>query len=426
MLDIYKTISRLSKPALIALLMRRKAIGKEIPERIAERKGRPSKDRPEGKLFWVHAASVGEVQSALVLIRAVLNAYPDAQCLVTTGTVTSAALMEGKMPDRTLHQFYPLDHPKWTNSFLDYWRPDLCLWMESELWPNMLMGIQKRKIPAALINARLSPRSFRKWQKVKSSIRRLLQTFDMVLTQTEKDAEHFTALGAHDVLVSDNLKYSAKPLGYEEHDYNALARAIAGRTLITYASTHKGEEELAAQVHEALKGKYPDLLTIIVPRHPDRGQDIARICDTHALDPVLRREAKRLPDRDTDVYIVNTIGEMGLIYDLVPFTFIGRSFSDDGGGGHNPLEPALLNCAVLHGPHVQNLQDIFDNMDAAGAAMKIESKNLMIGAIGALLDDEASLSALQMKAREFATHKARVINKVMDALEPHLDAALSP
>lgn len=425
MLDIYKTISRLSKPALLALLLRRKAIGKEVPERINERKGKPSQDRPQGKVFWVHAASVGEAQSALVLVRAVLGAYPQAHCLVTTGTVTSAALMEDKLPDRALHQFYPLDYPKWINRFLDHWHPDLCLWMESELWPNMLLGIQKRKIPAALINARLSPRSFRKWKRVKSSINRLLGTFDIILTQTEQDAEHFTALGADNVRVSDNLKYSAKPLGYDKQDYTALTTAIAGRPLITYASTHKGEEELAAQVHEALKDKYPGLLSIIVPRHPHRGQDIAHICETHGLDPVLRRDAKRLPDRDTDIYIVNTIGELGLIYDLAPFAFIGRTFSDDGGGGHNPLEPALLNCAVLHGPHTQNLQDIFDDMGAAGAALKIESKNLIIATIASLLEAPESLSALQMQAREFATRKARVIDNVMNALEPQLASSLN-
>lgn len=426
MLDIYKTVSRLSKPALIALLMRRSAIGKELPERIEERKGKPSADRPNGKLFWVHAASVGEAQSALVLIRAVLNAYPHVHCLVTTGTVTSAAFMQDKMPERALHQFYPLDHPKWTNRFLDHWHPDICLWMESELWPNMLMGIQQRKITAALINARLSPRSYRKWRRVQSSINHLLSTFDLILTQTETDAEHFRALGASDVQVSDNLKYSAKPLGYDKDDYTALANAIAARPLITYASTHKGEEELAAQVHEALKDKFPGLLSIVVPRHPHRGQDIAQICESHGLDPVLRRDTKRLPDKDTDIYIVNTIGELGLIYDLAPFAFIGRTFSDDGGGGHNPLEPALLNCAVLHGPHTQNLQDIFDDMDAAGAALKIEDKNLMISTMSSLLEAPDSLSALQMNAREFATRKARVIDMVMDALEPQLAASFNP
>lgn len=426
MLNIYKTISHLSKPALIALLMRRRALGKESPDRMNERKGKPSAERPEGKLFWVHAASVGEAQSALVLIQAVLKAYPHAHCLVTTGTVTSAALMQDKMPKRALHQFYPLDHPKWTNRFLDYWRPDLCLWMESELWPNMLLGIQKRNIPAALINARLSARSFRKWKKVKSSILRLLSTFNVILTQTQKDAEHYKALGATDVQVTDNLKYSAKPLGYDKDDYTALVNAIAARPLITYASTHKGEEELAAQVHEALKNKFPGLLSIIVPRHPHRGQDIANICENHGLDPVLRRDTKRLPDRDTDIYIVNTIGELGLIYDLAPFTFIGRTFSDDGGGGHNPLEPALLNCAVLHGPHTQNLQDIFDDMDEAGAAMKIDNKNQMIATMSSILENPDTLSGLQMNAREFATRKARVINIVMDALEPQLTASLNP
>tara|TARA_B100000242_G_scaffold269460_1_gene220262 strand:+ start:865 stop:2142 length:1278 start_codon:yes stop_codon:yes gene_type:complete len=424
MLYLYKTISKLSKPALLALLSRRLAKGKEDPSRIAERKGKSEIARPEGKLFWVHAASVGEAQSALVLIHGVLRQYPDAQCLVTTGTKTSAALMRNKLPDRAIHQYYPLDHPKWAARFLDHWRPDICLWMESELWPNMLLAIQKRKIPAALVNARLSPRSYRRWKRFQSSIATLLDSFGLILAQRQAEADYFIDLGAKNVLVSDNLKYSAKPLDCDEQDYNALLKALSGRPVVTYASTHKGEEDLACQIHSTLKDRFPGLLSIIVPRHPDRGHEVSRICDEYHLDPVLRRLAKRVPDKDTDIYIVDTIGELGLIYKMAPFAFIGRTFSDDGGGGHNPLEAALLNCAVLHGPHYQNLSDIFEDMNSQNAAIQIHQKKDLGPTIEGLLHDPERLAALQKNALDFAARKSRVIDTVMDEIKPLLNDAL--
>lgn len=424
MLSTYTTVSKLAKPALYALLNRRLAKGKEDPQRVGERKGKASAPRPQGALFWVHAASIGEAQSALVLIRAILGRYPDCHCLVTTGTRTSAQLMAEKLPDRAFHQYYPLDHPKWVRRFLNHWHPDLCLWMESELWPNMLMEIQNRAIPAALVNARLSPRSFRKWNRYPQSIARILASFQLILAQTQTEAEYFEKLRAAKVVVSDNLKYSAKPLAYDAAQYKALKAVTQNRRIALYASTHKGEEDLACQVHGALKAKYPNILSIIVPRHPERGNDISLLCEDYGLDPVLRRDIRRLPDPDTDIYIVNTIGELGLFYALAPFAYIGRTFSDDGGGGHNPIEPALLGCAVVHGPHYQNLSDIFDEMDASGAASVIPAKHDMIAAIGALLGDDGMVEAMRDRARDFAVKKSCVIDTVMGALSPQLETAL--
>lgn len=420
MLGLYKTLITPAQPLLRGLLNRRLAKGKEDPERISERRGRASIPRPDGKLIWLHAASVGEAQSALILIEQTLSRYTGLTFLVTTGTRTSAELMARKLPERAIHQYYPLDHPKWVGRFLDHWQPDLCFWMESELWPNMILEIKERKIPAALINARLSERSFKRWKMIAQDAQALLSSFDVILAQTPLEEGYFKALGANNVHISDNLKYSAQPLSCDQSDLDELINAFKERTVWLYASTHKGEESLACDLHNALISKFPDLLTVIVPRHPDRGQEISAICEEFGLDPVLRRDLIRLPDADTDIYIANTIGELGLFYRACPIACIGRSFSDDGGGGHNPIEAALLGCAALHGPHVQNLQDIFDDMREAGAAIPLRDKTDFREKLEFYLSNPQALKALQDKGLDFAQTKSRVIDEVMRHLAPLL------
>lgn len=424
MLKLYKTITGASEPFLKLLLKKRLRAGKEDGLRIKERKGKTPLDRPEGKLYWLHAASVGEAQSALILIHALLKNDKKVHILVTTGTKTSAEMMAKKLPERTTHQFYPLDHPKWVARFLDHWSPDFVFWMESELWPNMLGNIKARDIPAVLINARLSPRSFKRWQKFRSSITDILSTFTIILSQTEQEGEYYKALGAQNVYVTDNIKYSADALDYSEQDFGKIHARIKNRPTWLYASTHKGEETLACDIHAELKQRIPDLLTIIVPRHPERGREIVPLCEKFDLDTLTRGRSKRLPDADTDIYIADTLGELGLFYSLSPIAVIGRSFSDDGGGGHNPIEAAQLGCSVLHGPNVQNLQDIFDDMNQCGAAVKVEDKEQFIEELQKLFSDQSYLQNLQNKANDFAGAKTRVIDTVMDHLKPLLkDAA---
>jgi 3-deoxy-D-manno-octulosonic-acid transferase len=417
MLRLYKNLMGQTKPVLESLLKRRLRAGKEDEARLKERMGVSSRPRPEGHLFWVHAASIGEAQSALILVQRLLAANKP-HILVTTGTRTSASLMEKNLPEGAFHQYYPLDHAEWVKNFLNHWRPDAALWMESELWPNMIVEIKSRKIPAALINARLSKKAYRRWKLFKKSIAEILSTFDLVLAQTERDKKYFTKLGAANVFVSDNLKYSASPLPYDDHDFDLLKKAIGNRPLWLYASTHAGEEKLAFDVHDTLAQKIPDLLTIIVPRHPERGHDIANLQEDYERDILLRREIKRLPDEDTDIYIANTLGELGLFYRLCPLAVIGRSFSDDGGGGHNPIEAAQLGCAVLHGPNVQNLQEIFDDMNADGAAVKIPDADSFAPLIEHYLTHAADLKTLQDKGKAFAARQVRVIDTVMDHLTP--------
>lgn len=417
MRHIYKYAITLAKPLLHHILQSRVKKGKEIAERLPERMGHASKPRPDGKLIWLHAASVGESQSALILINALLEKHPGIHVLVTTGTVTSAQMMDKNLPARAFHQFYPLDHPHWTTAFLDHWHPDLVLWMESELWPNMLEGIEKREIPCALINARLSRQSFKRWHRTKGMAASILKTFSVILTQTDQDAHYYKKLGAQNVITTDNLKYSAAPLPVDEADLNALAKATSGRPLWLYASSHAGEEEIACRIHNALKDKHHGLLTIIAPRHPDRRDAIASVCQDHQLSCTLRGTGKTLPTAADDIYIADTMGELGLLYTLAPMACIGRSLSADGGGGHNPIEAAQLRCAVLFGPNVQYQQDIYDDMSRAGAARQVLDEQELLETIDSFLGNKSQCEKLQESGYTFATGKSTVIDRVTDGLK---------
>jgi len=422
LLTLYETITRAGKPFLKQLLAHRVRRGKEDPSRLNERMGIAGKTRPSGKLVWIHAASVGEAQSALVLIDALGKNTSVINVLVTTGTLTSATLMQRRLPSFALHQFVPMDHPDWIRTFLDHWKPDLALWIESELWPNTLLALKKRGVPLVLVNARLSEKSFSNWQLAKSMARTVMGCFTAILAQTEQDATRFKALGAENVTVTDNIKYSAAAL---PHDADALATlkvTVAERPIWVYASTHAGEEDLACRVHKSIKAKLPNLLTILVPRHPERRDDVAETCFENGLKFRLRSNHTALPSPDDDIYIADTLGELGLFYTLAPIAMIGRSFSSDGGGGHNPVEAAQLGCAVLTGPHNQFQRPLYDDMQADSAVVEVQNELEFTAILEELLTHPEKLRAMQEKSATFTRRKTHVINAVMEKLMPHLDA----
>ncbi len=224
---LYAAFIELSGPALELYLRRRRRAGKEDMERFAERHGVPSLPRPAGFLIWFHAASVGESMSMLRLIERVLAERPNASVLVTTGTVTSARMVADRLGDRAVHQYVPVDRRAWVERFLDHWRPDCAIWIESEIWPNLLLGITRRGIPAALVNARMSARSYARWKLFPNSIRRLLGTFDLCLSQTAAEAVRLEQLGARDVRYLGHLKYAAEPLPYDPAALAELSRRSA-------------------------------------------------------------------------------------------------------------------------------------------------------------------------------------------------------
>ncbi|QQG35138.1 MAG: 3-deoxy-D-manno-octulosonic acid transferase [Micavibrio aeruginosavorus] len=413
-------------PALSALLERRLTQGKEEAGRIEERRGNTAVPRPDMPVIWIHGASVGEAQSTLIVINHLQKRYPDAAILLTTGTVTSAQYLENRLPAGVIHQYIPLDHPEWVDSFFNHWKPQMVLWMESELWPILLAGIRERNIPALLLNARLSPRSYQRWRCLSIAAKPLLCTFSAILAQTGDDAARFKKLGAGNVAVTGNLKYASTPLPCDPDHLALLRQQIGSRPVWLYASTHKGEEELACRLHLRLAADIPDLLTVVVPRHPERGEDIMKICQAFGVKALRRTAVHTPPDADTQLYIADTLGELGLFYRACPVACIGRSFSDDGGGGHNPIEAAQLGCAVLHGPRIQNLFEIYRDMNQADASCLVRDKNEFYIVLRELLRHPEKLKKLADSGQEFTRRQSLVLPNILGQIYPVADRALTP
>ena len=407
---LYRGATRLAAPAIRLFLLRRKSLGKEDPARIKERFGTPGLPRPAGTLVWMHAASIGEAFSVLRLIEHLRAEQPALNVLVTTGTVTSAVLMAQRLPPGAVHQFVPVDGIAWVRRFLDHWRPDLALWIESEFWPNLLTETAARGIPMMLVNARMSPRSFTRWLRFRPVFEPLIRGFAICLAQDEDEAERLRSLGARNVKVSGNLKHAASPLPFDEAQLAALNTAMARRPRWIAASTHDGEEAAAGQAHRTMRPRHPGLLTIIVPRHPERAELIVGMLRSNGLN-VARRSLREPITSRTDIYLADTLGELGLFYRLAPIAFVGGSLVPR--GGQNVLEPARLGCAVLAGPHLENFPAIAEELTAAGGLRRVESADALGLAVGHLLANEAARRELSDAAFELAATKDDVLERVV-------------
>lgn len=381
-LKLYAQATSLAAPALRLMLRRRAVKGKEITQRLGERTGIASLPRPAGRLIWVHAASVGETVSALPVINILAASVP---MLLTTGTLTSATLAAQRLPQNAVHQFVPLDVPCWVNRFLDHWRPDAAVFLESEIWPNLLDACDARGIRRFLINARLSAASTRNWLRVPRLAKNLLGGFAAIQAQSASDAANFRALGAGLVLEWGNLKFHAAPLPCDDDALRAFRADIFGPVWLA-ASTHPGEEELIFAAHQALLPEFPDLITLLVPRHPERGAEVAALCGAAP------RRALRQPPQPGQVYVADTLGELGLFFRLAPFAFVGNSLV--GFGGHNVVEPALLARPVICGPHLENFTEAAARLRAANALLEVSDTASLIAAVrGWLADPQAATQA---------------------------------
>ncbi len=419
-LALYRGLTVVAAPFVPLVLRRRQAAGKEDPERRGERLGHPSRPRPKGRLAWIHAASVGEALSVQILLRRLLDRDPTFSVLLTTGTVTSAKLMAERLPDRAMHHYVPVDRMPYVRRFLDHWRPDLVLWVESEIWPNLLSEIGHRQIPAALINARLSERSFGRWKHAPGTIRSLLSAFPIILPWNDATADRLRKLGVQQIGPVGNLKFSADPLPVDALALDDLRSAAGNRPLWLAASTHEGEEQLCAQAHRRLAASVDRPLTVIAPRHPARGPAIAERMTTLGLTATLRSTGA-LPDADTEIYISDTMGEMGTMLRLSPIVFVGGSLVPH--GGHNPIEPAQLASAILYGPHMANFAEITGQLGEADAAVQVADAAGLGDTICWLMSEPAERARLAGAAGAVAARNAGVIDTMMDALEPLLDTA---
>ncbi|WP_135081677.1 3-deoxy-D-manno-octulosonic acid transferase [Terasakiella sp. SH-1] len=412
--SLYRGLTTISGPMITHYLKKRLARGKEHPTRYPERWGQASVARPEGKLVWLHGASVGEALSLLVVIDEIKKTYPDFTILITTGTVTSADLMAKRLPEGVIHQFVPVDRLSYVRSFLDHWQPDVAIWAESELWPNLVVETKKRGTKMALINARMSDKSLKTWRKLKGFIQTLLGCFDLCLAQTEKDGERYHSLGARDVQCPGNLKYASADLPVDTEELALLQKFIGKRPVWLAASTHKGEEAMMGRVHGALQDQHPDLFTIIAPRHPERGQEIVAELKAQGLNVCQRSQKEALSDQ-TQVYVADTLGEMGLFYRLSPIVFMGKSMEPL--GGQNPLEPARLGCTLICGPYMTNFEEIMGRFIDAQAITIVENEQVIATKLQELFEDPKQCEVKAANAKIVAYTQAAVLGKTMKALK---------
>ncbi len=412
----YRLAGLIATPLAGPLLALRQRSGREDPDRITERKGIAGQPRPAGPLIWLHGASIGELTSLLPLVGPLAAR---ATVLVTTGTVTSAAVARRRLPDDVPHQYVPLDMPRFVARFLDHWRPDLALFAESELWPNLLLDAADRGVRLALVNARVSERSFRRWRRAPRAIGALLGQFAICVTQSEDDAERLRLLGAPGVVASGNLKFDTPPLPADEAALDRMKRAIGARPVWLAASTHDGEEVMLAAAQRRVVARHPDALLIVAPRHPERGGAVATMLRA-AGHAVTQRSAGEPPVAATQCYVADTVGELGLFYRLSPLSFVGGSLVD--AGGHNPIEPAALGSAILHGPHVRNFAEVYAALHAQHGATAVADPDDLGHAILRLLDDGPEMARSAAAARAVVAIHRGAADRTLQAIEPLLAA----
>jgi 3-deoxy-D-manno-octulosonic-acid transferase len=416
-LKAYRAFTSLARTLAPLLLRVRQRQGKEDPARLQERLGRPGAPRPAGRLVWFHAASVGETVSILPLISALAERRHSLSFLLTTGTVTSAKLAAQRLGPRTLHQYAPLDVPGYVRSFLDHWRPDLAVFTESEIWPNLILESAARGIPLTLVNGRMTQRSYRRWRRSRGVARPLFSRFSLVLAQSEPLARRFKILGAAGATASGNLKVDTPPPPVDEPELERLQAALEGRPLLLAAATHEGEEEIVAEAHRQLRRRFPDLLTIVAPRHPERGPAIAEWLQSQGI-AAARRAVGELPTPACEIYIADTLGELGTLYKLAAVAFIGGSLVDR--GGHNPIEAVRHGAVVVTGPHWQNFKDTYEALIERDGAIAVHSAAELAEAVSALVGNEAKLASLRERAEGALAALSGALPRTVEALLRYL------
>jgi 3-deoxy-D-manno-octulosonic-acid transferase len=414
-LRVYQKLSSVVVPLAPALIKRRLKQGKEDPTRIGERRGISRDIRPHGPLVWIHGASIGEVLAAAALIEK-LRAL-NIRILLTSGTVTSAAIVAKRFPADIIHQYVPYDSPRYVARFLEHWRPSLALFIESDLWPNLILLSAARRLPMVLINGRMSQRSFPRWRRVAGTISALLGRFDVCLAQSHVDAERFIALGSRNVITTGNLKLDVPAPPADSAKLERLMTMTRGRPIIVAASTHPGEEDILLEAHRRLAGYFPSLLSVIVPRHPGRGEALARTIAAFDLHVALRSH-EELPTATTDIYVADTMGELGLFYRLAPIVFMGGSLVPH--GGQNPIEAVKLGASIVHGPHVFNFTDVYEALDSAGGARRADTLEALVKQLGQLLADPAARDFSVGAAERVVEQLGGALDRTLIALEPYL------
>lgn len=412
---LYRGVTPLLLPLAWRSVSRRLRAHGVSEARARERQGHATLPRPEGRLLWFHAASVGESLSVLTLIGRLGERLPDAEFLITSGTATSAELLAKRMPPRCRHQFAPLDAPGPVRRFLDHWRPDAVLFVESELWPLMIVEAAGRGLPLALINARLSEKSVAGWKKWPDTARFILGHFALLMAQSRQTADDLIAMGAPEdrVEIGVNLKTTSAPPPVDDALVQQMRQAVGPRPLWLASSTHAGEEEVVLAAYRRLLPSHPDLLLILAPRHPERGEEVASLIADAGLTGAQRSAGEALGP-NTQVYLADTLGETGSWYSLAAFAFLGASLVAK--GGHNPIEPAQFGVPLITGPHRENAQDAYAALQAAGGAVQVGDAGSLAAAVARWLEDADALRAAQQGARSLVRRQDAALEAVVERI----------
>jgi 3-deoxy-D-manno-octulosonic-acid transferase len=414
-LSLYRWGGMALYPVVGPYLALRAAKGKEDRSRRRERYGIASVERPAGPLVWFHAASVGETNAVVPLIKEVRRR--GIAVLLTTGTTTSAKVARERLGTDILHQYAPLDLKPAISRFLEYWHPDLAIMAESEIWPMTILELSKRHIPQVLVNGRISDRSFQRWKRRLAIADAIFENFALVIAQSDLDAERFRTLGALPVLVSGNLKVDTDAPPVDSTVLRAYLEQIRGRRTWAAISTFEGEEAAAGNVHRALKER-TGLLTIIVPRHPERSDAIDTMLTARGL-KVARRTRNDPLTPETDIFLGDTIGEMGLYLRMTEIAFVGRSLFAE--GGQNPLEPAMLGCAILSGGNVQNFREAYQQLARTGSAKMVRDVEMLAKGVHYLLMNDEMRKQMIEAGQETVQEMRGALRATVKGLEPYIN-----
>lgn len=417
-LALYAAATGMLEPLAPVLLRRRAAAGKEDASRLPERLARATTPRPEGPLVWLHGVSVGESLSLLPLVDALRARRPDISVLVTSGTVTSAAVLAKRLPAGVIHQFAPVDSPGAARRFLDHWRPAAALFVESELWPNLISAAKARHVRLALLSARMTEGSAAGWARVAGSASALLSAFDLVMPQDAAAGERLARLGAR-VGPHLNLKALADAPPVDQGLADEIKAWAADRKIVLAASTHPGEEPLIAEAFQATLRDVPAVL-VVAPRHPERGPEVQAALQALGLRGARRAAGEPLRP-ETVAYVADTLGELGAFYAAADAVVLGGSFVA-GVGGHNPLEAARLGCAIVTGPHVANAESLYAALFAEAAALPAADRDVLARHLRGLLRNPAIARRIGEAAQDLATREAKALEAALALIEPLLPA----
>ncbi len=416
MYKTYRILSFLLYPFICLMLLWRVLRGKEHGVRYVEKLGYYTVSRPKGNLIWFHAASIGEFNAMLPIMKSIYEEYPDMHILVTTVTITAASVAKHNLPDNAIHQFAPLDCINVAKRFIDYWQPNLVVWTESELWPNLLKLCHKRA-KLLLINARLSQNSFERWKSVKPLAEFVLSNFSLILAQSKETKRYLELLGGKNVIFAGNLKFVAANFAFNMHEAERIKKKIKNRLVIMAASTHPGEEEMFALLHRNLKQKFPNLLTIIAPRHPSRVDEVLKILRHLKLNAVTRTSKAEIDD-DVDILLVNTVGEFGLFFHLTEVVCTGGSWSKV---GHSFIEPAKLKNLIIFGPHMEHSREIANEFLERKAAITVGNGLELEKVMLEYIENSENFAQFKVNGEKIVDEMNQVKERVLKKIRSYVD-----